>query len=213
MTTIEPTTTISTKFIGSAVERTNRPINKSAILGSLEALLTREVEAGNFMKVAEDLYSLPPLPPSTYQPPTSYPMPIATPPIAGSNISLSPQSISSDPSHSGQNSMMSVPITPLIPSTPPPINSQLDQNNQAMMTPIHPGNSIQGQSPSKLQQAQFLPQVNSSQPLSLTSQAPMTHLVPNPGAVVATSSPQFPLTPMVRQTGRLTPDSRASIQQ
>ena len=207
MTTIEPTTTISNKFIGSAVERTNRPINKSAILGSLEALLTREVEAGNFMKVAEDTYSLPPLPPSTYQPPTSYPMP-----IAGSNISLSPQNISSDPAHPGQNSMMSVPITPLIPSTPPPINSQLDQNNQAMMTPMHPGNSIQGQSPSKLQPTPFIPKVNSSQPLSLTSEPPMTHLVPNPGAVVATSSPQFPLTSMVRQTGRLTPDSRASIQ-
>ena len=81
VTTIEPTTTISTKFIGSAVERTNRPINKSGILGNLEALLTQEIEIGNFMRVAEDAYSLPPLPPSTYQPPTSIPMPVPTSPL------------------------------------------------------------------------------------------------------------------------------------
>ena len=63
-------------------------------------------------------------------------------------LALSPQSISSDPAHPVMNSMMSVPITPLIPSTPPPINSQLDQNNQTMMTSINPRSSIQGQSPS-----------------------------------------------------------------
>ena len=195
------------------MERTNRPINKSAILGSLEALLTREVEAGNFMKVAEDTYSLPPLPPSTYQPPTSYPMPIATPPIPGSNISLSHQNISSDTSHPVQTSMMSVPITPLIPSTPPPASSQLDQNSQAMMAQIQPGSSVAAQTHTKLQPTQFIPHSRSSQPLSLTSQAPMTHLVPNAGTVVAASSPHYPLTSMVRQPGRLTPDSRPSIQQ
>ena len=179
----------------------------------MEALLTREVEAGNFMKVAEDTYSLPPLPPSTYQPPTSYPMPIATPPIPGSNISLSHQNISSDTSHPGQTAMMSVPITPLIPSTPPPTSSQLDQNNQAMMAQILPGSTIAAQNHTKLQPAQFISQSSSSQPLSLTSQAPMTHLIPSAGTVVATSTPQFPLTSMVRQSGRLTPDSRSAIQQ
>ena len=48
----------------------------------------REVEAGNFMKVAEDTYSLPPLPPSTYQPPNSMSMSIANPPLPVSNITV-----------------------------------------------------------------------------------------------------------------------------
>ena len=154
------------------------------------------------MKVAEDTYSLPPLPPSTYQPPTSYPMPIATPPISGSNISLSHQNLSSEATNQGQTSMMSVPITPLIPSTPSPVNSQLDQNNQVMMTQVQSGKP-----------SQFMTQGSCNQPFTLTSQAPLSHLAPNSGTVVATSTPQFPLTSMVRQPGRLTPDSRSTMQQ
>ena len=132
VTTIEPTTTISTKFIGSAVERTNRPMNKSAVLESLETLLSREVDAGNFMRVGEDPYSLPPLPPSTYQPPTSYPMPLAeNQPISSQNAAMShPNTIGS----STQNSMMSVPMTALAPSASVPMSSlqspQLDLRNQ-----------------------------------------------------------------------------------
>ena len=128
VTTIEPTTTISTKFIGSAVERTNRPMNKSAVLESLETLLSREVDAGNFMRVGEDTYSLPPLPPSTYQPPTSYPMPLAeNQPISSPNAAMSHHNTIG-------SSMMSVPMTPLAPSASVPMSSlqpsQLDLRNQ-----------------------------------------------------------------------------------
>ena len=134
VTTIEPTTTISTKFIGSAVERTNRPMNKSAVLESLETLLSREVDAGNFMRVGEDTYSLPPLPPSTYQPPTSYPMPLAeNQPISGPNVAMSHHNAIGS-STLTQNSMMSVPMTPLAPSASVPMSSlqspQLDLRNQ-----------------------------------------------------------------------------------
>ena len=127
VTTIEPTTTISTKFIGSAVERTNRPMNKSAVLESLETLLSREVDAGNFMRVGEDTYSLPPLPPSTYQPPTSYPMPLAeNQPISSPNAAMSHHNAIG-------SSMMSVPMTPLAPSASVPMSSlqssQLDLRN------------------------------------------------------------------------------------
>ena len=106
-------------------------MNKSAVLESLETLLSREVDAGNFMRVGEDTYSLPPLPPSTYQPPTSYPMPLAeNQPISSQNAAMShPNTIGS----STQNSMMSVPMTPLAPSASVPMSSlqspQLDLRN------------------------------------------------------------------------------------
>ena len=138
VTTIEPTTTISTKFIGSAVERTNRPMNKSAVLESLDSLLSREVDAGNFMRVGEDTYSLPPLPPSTYQPPTSYPMPLAeNQPISSPNAAMSHHNTIGS---STQNSMMSVPMTPLAPSASVPMSSlqspQLDLRNQVRRNSI-----------------------------------------------------------------------------
>ena len=143
VTTIEPTTTISTKFIGSAVERTNRPMNKSAVLESLETLLSREVDAGNFMRVGEDTYSLPPLPPSTYQPPTSYPMPLAeNQPISSPNAHHN--TIGS--STLTQNSMMSVPMTPLAPSASVPMSSlqspQLDLRNQVRRNSTKHENTI-----------------------------------------------------------------------
>ena len=107
-------------------------MNKSAVLESLETLLSREVDAGNFMRVGEDTYSLPPLPPSTYQPPTSYPMPLAeNQPISSPNAAMSHHNAIGSLT---QNSMMSVPMTPLAPSASMPMSSlqspQSDLRNQ-----------------------------------------------------------------------------------
>ena len=209
------------------MERTNRPINKSAILGNLEALLTREVEAGNFMRVAEDTYSLPPLPPSTYQPPTSLPMPVATPPLPTINIPLSHHS-NLGTANPGQPSMMSVPMTPLLPSTPiptPPPSSQPEQHGQELIQPLQNPNVIPTQSnpslqiPStsrtnqKLPHAQFASQIPNSQPYYLTSQTPSTHPMSSTNTMIGSPSHQFPLTPMIRQADSLTPDSRSPQQQ
>ena len=211
VTTIEPTTTISTKFIGSAVERTNRPINKSTILGNLESLLTREVEAGNFMKVGEDTYSLPPLPPSTYQPPTSIPMSLSTPtPLPGSNITLSHHNVSDAINH-GQTSMMTVPMTPLIPSAPLSTHSSSSPQLEQVTAELNQGtNNVQTQSNQKLQ---FSSIASNPQAYSLTHPNGVARPQSNSNTMIGIPGHQFPMTSMIGQAGRLTPDSRSSPQQ
>jgi hypothetical protein len=59
--------TITTKFICKAIESTHRNINRAPILGNLDLILEKEVQAGHFSKIGPDTYAVPPiqqLPPS-----------------------------------------------------------------------------------------------------------------------------------------------------
>ena len=70
--------TITTKFISKAIESTHRNINRATILGNLDLILEKEVQAGHFSKIGPDTYAVPPiqqLPPSL----PFVPLPMANP--------------------------------------------------------------------------------------------------------------------------------------
>ena len=170
VTIIEPTTTITTKFICSAVERTTRQINKPAILSNLGMLLSKEVECGNFSKVGEEMYRLPPNG-TPYQPPTPPP-----------------------PSMVPQNGPMIVPTSTLTPqgtymATPPPPPLTVHSNTHgftiidAPKTPLSPSMTSMPppQVPQSTRSQTGMPQSPCLPPMtSLTPPpAPMTYHDPN----------------------------------
>ena len=52
--------TITTKFISKAIESTHRNIARATILGNLDLILEKEVQAGHFSKIGPDTYAVPP---------------------------------------------------------------------------------------------------------------------------------------------------------
>jgi len=57
---IESGITVTPQFIAKAVETSHRQIYRAAVLGNLDLILTKEVELGNFIKVAEDQFRIAP---------------------------------------------------------------------------------------------------------------------------------------------------------
>ena len=50
--------TITTKFISKAIESTHRNIARATILGNLDLILEKEVQAGHFSKIGPDTYAV-----------------------------------------------------------------------------------------------------------------------------------------------------------
>uniref|UniRef100_A0A0K2V691 Atherinlike [Aplysia californica] n=1 Tax=Lepeophtheirus salmonis TaxID=72036 RepID=A0A0K2V691_LEPSM len=97
---------IDIKFIGRSVNASRRPINSRAVLANLENILEKEIQAGHFIKIGDDLYVMQPSIVGGYhQIPTSSPM-------AGQQFIISPASMT--------NTIINPAPMPPPPSAGPP---------------------------------------------------------------------------------------------